>query len=129
MAFCVTDLAHRQSIPGIQSLYHESLRPDRRLPLCVPHRSSRPARPNPTGSVFRRGEAGYRIRGHYGDKDPLVPHGQSELLVSALKKAGVPNELYTVTDGGHGGFRDPAVPQKVEEFLRVHFAAAEGQSK
>ena len=54
----------------------------------------------------------------HGDKDPLVPHGQSEILQEALKKAGVANELYTVKDGGHGGFKDAEVPRKVEAFLK-----------
>ena len=61
----------------------------------------------------------------HGDKDPLVPHGQSELLKAALEKAGVANELYTVQGGGHGGFRDPAVQQHVGTFLRDQFAKAE----
>ncbi len=57
----------------------------------------------------------------HGDKDPLVPHGQSEILEAELKKAGVANELYTVKGGGHGGFRDPEVPRKVEAFLQKQF--------
>jgi acetyl esterase/lipase len=60
----------------------------------------------------------------HGDKDPLVPHGQSEILQAELKKAGVANELYTVKDGQHGGFRDPEVPRKVEAFLRARFGDA-----
>lgn len=58
----------------------------------------------------------------HGDKDPLVPHGQSELLEAELKRAGVANELYTVKDGGHGGFRDAEVARKVEAFLKKRFA-------
>ena len=57
----------------------------------------------------------------HGDKDPLVPHGQSELLAAALKKANVPHELHTVPGGGHGGFKDPEVPQKVRAFLEARF--------
>ena len=45
----------------------------------------------------------------HGDKDPLVPHNQSEILCDALKKAGVEATLYTVPGGGHGGFKDPQV--------------------
>ncbi len=59
----------------------------------------------------------------HGKKDPLVPHGQSELLAAALKKAGVANELYNVKDGGHGRFNDPEVPRKVEAFLKERFLA------
>lgn len=57
----------------------------------------------------------------HGDKDPLVPHGQSEILQAELRKARVPEELYTVAGGGHGGFRDPAVDRKVREFLAARF--------
>ena len=57
----------------------------------------------------------------HGDKDPLVPLGQSELLAAALKKAKVPHELYTVPGGGHGGFKDPEVPIKVRAFLEARF--------
>jgi acetyl esterase/lipase len=53
----------------------------------------------------------------HGDRDPLVPHHQSELLAVALKKAGVPVTFYTVKGGGHGGFNDPNVPTLTREFL------------
>ncbi len=56
----------------------------------------------------------------HGDKDPLVPHNQSEILLDALKKAGVEAILYTVPGGGHGGFRDPQVDVLVTEFFRQH---------
>jgi acetyl esterase/lipase len=54
----------------------------------------------------------------HGDSDPLVPHHQSELLVAALRSAGVPVTFYTVKGGGHGGFTDP----KVEALTRTFFA-------
>jgi acetyl esterase/lipase len=38
----------------------------------------------------------------HGEKDPLVPVGQSELLYAALKAAGVPVELLKVKNAGHG---------------------------
>ena len=38
----------------------------------------------------------------HGDKDMLVPLHQSELLLDALKKAGVSASLYVVKGGGHG---------------------------
>jgi acetyl esterase/lipase len=56
----------------------------------------------------------------HGDKDPLVPHNQSELLRDALQKAGAAVTFYTVTGGGHGGFRDPQVDVLVREFFRQH---------
>jgi acetyl esterase/lipase len=56
----------------------------------------------------------------HGDADPLVPHHQSELLAAALRQAGVPVTFYTVKDGGHGGFNDPAVPELTRDFLAAH---------
>jgi acetyl esterase/lipase len=53
----------------------------------------------------------------HGDRDPLVPHHQSELLAAALEKAGVPFVFHTVEGGGHGGFEDPRVPELTQEFL------------
>jgi len=56
----------------------------------------------------------------HGDKDPLVPHNQSEILCAALKEAGVDVTFYTVPGGGHGGFRDPQVNVLVTEFFKKH---------
>jgi len=56
----------------------------------------------------------------HGDKDPLVPHNQSEILYDALKKAGVEATLYTVRGGGHGGFQDPQVDVLVSAFFDKH---------
>jgi acetyl esterase/lipase len=56
----------------------------------------------------------------HGDQDPLVPHDQSELLEAALKKAGVPVTFYTVKGAGHGGFKDPKVPELTRDFLAAH---------
>lgn len=56
----------------------------------------------------------------HGDADPLVPYGQSVLLVHALKRANVPVDFYTVKDAGHGGFTDPMVPTLTRQFLDKH---------
>jgi len=56
----------------------------------------------------------------HGDKDPLVPHNQSEILLDALQKTGVEATLYTVPGGGHGGFKDPQVEILVAEFFNKH---------
>ncbi|HWC20477.1 MAG TPA: prolyl oligopeptidase family serine peptidase, partial [Terriglobales bacterium] len=40
----------------------------------------------------------------HGDKDELVPYSQSVRLHKALEAAKVPNQLYTVSGGNHGGF-------------------------
>lgn len=52
----------------------------------------------------------------HGDKDPLVPHNQSELLYDALKKANVKAKFHTVKGGGHG-FKDPQVDSMVNKFF------------
>lgn len=40
----------------------------------------------------------------HGDQDDVVPYSQAMQLKTALDKAKVKNELYTVKNGGHGGF-------------------------
>ncbi|MCX6901026.1 MAG: alpha/beta hydrolase [Verrucomicrobia bacterium] len=55
----------------------------------------------------------------HGDRDPLVPHHQSELLAAALKKAGVEVTFHTVKDAGHG-FGGPEIMRMVEEFFDKH---------
>jgi acetyl esterase/lipase len=56
----------------------------------------------------------------HGDADPLVPHNQSQLLYEALQKAGVQARLHIVKDGGHGGFKDPAIEKMVDDFFDMH---------
>ena len=56
----------------------------------------------------------------HGDRDPLVPYGQSVLLVEALEAAGVPVTFYTVVGAGHGGFDDPQIKSLVHTFLATH---------
>ncbi len=53
----------------------------------------------------------------HGDADPLVPHHQSEILAAALAEAGILPDFHTVKGGGHGGFKDPAVPAMTRNFL------------
>lgn len=60
----------------------------------------------------------------HGNQDPLVPYGQSRLLVKALQKVGADVTFYTVQGGGHGGFTDPAVPKLTAEFLAKHIGTA-----
>jgi len=52
----------------------------------------------------------------HGDRDPLVPLNQSELLHAALRNAGVESSLEVVKGGGHG-FRGPEVDAAVERFF------------
>lgn len=55
----------------------------------------------------------------HGDKDDTVPHNQSELLRSALKKAGVSVQFITVQGGGHGGWNEKTKPTDSEITERV----------
>lgn len=54
----------------------------------------------------------------HGDKDPLVPHHQSELLFAALKEAGVPVRFHTIKGAGHGtGFGGKEIGEMVASFF------------
>jgi dipeptidyl aminopeptidase/acylaminoacyl peptidase len=55
----------------------------------------------------------------HGDKDDLVPLGQSELLHAALQKAGVESKLHVVQGAGHG-FGGRELEAMVDEFLDRH---------
>lgn len=57
----------------------------------------------------------------HGNRDPLVPYGQSVLLVEALQEAGVEVTFYTVEGAGHGGFTDPQVDVLTDAFLAKQF--------
>jgi len=58
----------------------------------------------------------------HGDKDRLVPLGQSQLLETALKKAGANVTLMVVEGAGHGGpgFVRPEAEKRMLEFFDKH---------
>ena len=56
----------------------------------------------------------------HGDKDNLVPIGQSELLQAALKKAGVDSTFFVVKGAGHGFRNGPDLDPMVGEFFGKH---------
>lgn len=58
----------------------------------------------------------------HGDRDPLVPVNQSELLFEALKQAGANATFYKIVGAGHGGaaFSTPMVRAMVLAFLDQH---------
>jgi dipeptidyl aminopeptidase/acylaminoacyl peptidase len=56
----------------------------------------------------------------HGTKDPAVNFNQSERFVEALKKAGVDVTFVPVVGAGHGNFRGPEVPQRVQRFFDKH---------
>ena len=61
----------------------------------------------------------------HGDKDNLVPFGQSELLDKALKAAGVEVTFVPVPNNGHGGpgFSTPVNRQRIQDFFTKHLKA------
>jgi acetyl esterase/lipase len=58
----------------------------------------------------------------HGDRDPLVPVGQSRLLHETLSKAGVESELLILEGAGHGGpeFESPEVKAKIVALFDRH---------
>jgi acetyl esterase/lipase len=62
----------------------------------------------------------------HGERDPLVPVNQSELLFEALQKAGVDVTFYKIAGAGHGGpaFQTPMVRAMVLAFLDRHLKPA-----
>lgn len=59
----------------------------------------------------------------HGDKDELVPYSQGVRLHQALDRAKVPNQLYTVAGGGHGGFsaeENQKAWAAIRQFLQQH---------
>ncbi len=59
----------------------------------------------------------------HGDADPVVPHEHATRMKAALDGAGVPNEMITVPEGGHGGFSleaDAAHYARIWAFLEKH---------
>jgi acetyl esterase/lipase len=56
----------------------------------------------------------------HGNKDMVVPYNQSERLSAALKKAKVECYFVTVDGGGHGGFRNPEVQKRQQQFFDKH---------
>ena len=58
----------------------------------------------------------------HGDKDPLVPLQQSQLLDSAFAKAGVAHNLIVVPGGGHDGSVVLATAAKMLEWFEKYLA-------
>jgi len=58
----------------------------------------------------------------HGDLDPQVPINQSIQLYGKYRELDLPVQLEFVHGGGHGGkpFSDPALIQKVDQFLKKH---------
>lgn len=57
----------------------------------------------------------------HGDKDPVIPLQQSEVLSAALKQAGADVTLHVVKGAGHGnGFLEPEVLSTMDAFFAKH---------
>jgi acetyl esterase/lipase len=61
----------------------------------------------------------------HGTKDPAVPYGQSELLLTALKKADVEGTLVPLEGAGHGGpeFQAADIQRQVADFFQKKLTA------
>jgi len=67
----------------------------------------------------------------HGDKDSLVPLEQSQLLASALKKAGVEVTLQVLPGSGHGGpaFTSPENRKLIVDFFAKHLHPGQAATK
>jgi acetyl esterase/lipase len=67
----------------------------------------------------------------HGDRDPLVPCHQSELLNEALKKQGIEVSFHKLVGAGHGGpqFSSDEIERAVEEFFEKQLKADLGEAK
>jgi acetyl esterase/lipase len=83
---------------------------------AVPDNKEKARAASPT-SYVTKDDAPFLIM--HGDKDPLVPHAQSEELHGLLEKAGVPSQLIILPGAGHGGtqFTARKTIATVEEFF------------
>ncbi|HYG80410.1 MAG TPA: alpha/beta hydrolase [Pyrinomonadaceae bacterium] len=59
----------------------------------------------------------------HGDADDIVPYSHAVRLHDALEREKVPNQLFTIKGGGHGGFNRQQILSsyaEVRKFLRQH---------
>jgi acetyl esterase/lipase len=68
----------------------------------------------------------------HGDQDPRVPYTQATRLHEGLDRVGVPNQLVTISGGGHGGFSRDEMNRSfvaIQKFLADHvFRGAKSSS-
>ena len=109
----------KAALPG--EMQHDSPDSPESLVIGGPIQQNREkvARANPIAYVTRECPPFLIL---HGDRDPLVPYNQSELLFEALKKAGVDVSFYKVVSAGHGGpqFQTPVTKAMVLAFLDQH---------
>ncbi|MBI3714600.1 MAG: alpha/beta hydrolase [Betaproteobacteria bacterium] len=85
---------------------------------AMPNREALARSLSPLQYVRAGGPAVFTV---HGDADTLVPYSQSVRLHEALTKAGVANELVTISGGGHGGFA-PADAARASAAMRAFLA-------
>ena len=59
----------------------------------------------------------------HGEKDSAVPYSHAVRLHKLLDQANIPNQLFTVAGGGHGGFNEAemdAIFSAIRSFLKAH---------
>ncbi|NLH15949.1 MAG: alpha/beta hydrolase, partial [Phycisphaerae bacterium] len=123
--FGPTDFTKMSAFPG--SMNHDA--PDapeaKLVGGPVQEKKEACARANPITFVTRKDPPFLIV---HGDKDPLVPMNQSQILYDALKTAGVEATFHIVKDGGHG-FHDSDVDRMVAEFFLKYLKPTETTKK
>jgi acetyl esterase/lipase len=121
---CVVDWFGPSDLPTMGGGHNNPDSPEARLIGGTVRQNPEKARKASPLTYVSKDSAPFLIM--HGDRDNLVPLGQSESLAAALKKAGVEAKLVVVKGNGHGGpgFNSPANRKLIEEFFAAHLNAA-----
>ncbi len=110
-----TDFTVFVSTPGYESHATASSPEAKLIGGAVLENQDQAARANPITYVSKDDPAFLIV---HGDKDPVVPLNQSQLLYDALKRAGVSVHFHTIKGAGHGqGFGGPEIEPMVAAFF------------
>ena len=115
-----------RAIPGATLKHNDANSPEARLlGGAVQESREKAARANPITYVSRDDPAFLIV---HGDKDPLVPIHQSELLYAALQQNGGSVHFHTIHGAGHGGsgFNEPTITELVTTFFEQTLKAKPG---
>jgi acetyl esterase/lipase len=114
--FGPTDLVQMARTPGYERHASADSPESKLIGGPVLENRDKAARANPIAFVDRADPPFLIV---HGDRDPVVPPGQSRLLFDALKKAAVPVRLHTLRGAGHGGvgFSAPETTEMVAAFF------------
>lgn len=121
--FGPTDFLQMNKFPGTMNHDAPTSPESKLIGGAIQENKDKVARANPLTFVSK-GDAPFLIL--HGDKDPLVPIHQSEMLEAALKQAGVEATLVKLEGAGHGGqpFNLPEQQQRVAAFFDKHLKRA-----